>query len=86
MTTRTSSKTVTFAHAFTLDGLDAAVPAGSYVVDTDEETIDGLSFIAWRRTATRIYVPVGGATEGHAIDPSDLAASLFQDAASPAAV
>ena len=80
MTTRTTSKTVTFAHPFTLEGIEGVVPAGSYVVDTDEETIDSVSFVAWRRTTTLIHVPVGGATQTYAIDPEDLEASLFTDA------
>ncbi len=81
MTTRTTSKTVTFTHPFTLEGVEGVVPAGSYVVDTDEETIDSVSFVAWRRTTTLIHVPFGGATQTRAIDPEDLDASLFADAA-----
>lgn len=84
MTTRTSSKTVTFRHPFALEGVDGIVPAGSYVVDTDEETIDSVSFIAWRRTSTLIRVPVSGATQTYAIDPEDLEASLFADASAVA--
>ena len=35
-------------------------PAGAYEVVTDEETIEGLSFEAFRRVATMIKVPAEG--------------------------
>ena len=49
MTTRTSSKTVTFAHPFLLKGVDRILGAGDYRVVTDEELIEELSFSAYRR-------------------------------------
>src|SRR5690348_5954080 len=52
MISRTISKTVTFARPFRLDGLNAIQPAGSYVVETDEELLQALSFPAYRRTDT----------------------------------
>jgi hypothetical protein len=57
MSLRTTSKTVTFARPFSLDGLDETQPAGSYTVQTDEEPIEGLSFLAFRRVATVIFSP-----------------------------
>jgi hypothetical protein len=57
MTARTHRKLVTFAQPFLLRAIDAVVPAGTYNVDTDEELIDGLSFLAYRRTATWIHLP-----------------------------
>ena len=84
MTTRTSNKTVTFARPFLLDGVDRTLPAGAYRVTTDEELIEGLSFPAYRRTATMIFLPVGGphsaAVEMVTIDPLDLAAAQNRDA------
>lgn len=58
MSLRTTSKTVTFARSFSLDGLDETQPAGSYTVQTDEEPIEGLSFLAYRRVATVIFLPL----------------------------
>jgi hypothetical protein len=80
--TRTARKTVTFAHPFALAGIDGVLPAGTYDVDTDEELIDGVSFLAWRRVATMIHVSRDGATQVHPIDPADLTASLLNDASS----
>jgi hypothetical protein len=85
MTMRTSRKTVTFRHPFLLSGMDAAQPAGSYTVETNEELLEGLSFPAWRRTATVILLrPQAGAAgprEDLDIDPSELEAAQEGDAA-----
>ena len=56
MTIRTSSKTVVFTRPFSLTGVDEVLPAGSYVVQTDEELIEGLSFLSYRRIATAIIL------------------------------
>ena len=45
MDRRTSRRTVTFARPFSLRGIDGVQPAGTYVVETDEELIQGLSFM-----------------------------------------
>ncbi|WP_377805842.1 hypothetical protein ABNQ38_04180 [Azospirillum sp. A29] len=55
--TRTTSRTVTFAHPFALSGVDGVQPAGSYIVETDEELIDSLSFPVYRRSATWLRLP-----------------------------
>jgi hypothetical protein len=80
MTTRTDHRTVTFTQPFHLDGIDGLQPAGAYLVDTDEETIDELSFVAWRRMATSIHISRNGTTQVFRIDPVDLDASLMRDA------
>ena len=59
MTERTRSKTVTFQHPFRLSGADDLQPAGRYVVESDYETIEGLSFPAFRRVSTVIRLPGG---------------------------
>jgi hypothetical protein len=58
MTLRTTSKVITFVHPFALPGLDHAQPSGAYTVPTDEEPIEGLSFLAYRRVATLIFLPL----------------------------
>jgi hypothetical protein len=60
MTIRSRREIVTFKHPFRIRGLDRPLPAGAYEVVTDEETIEGLSFEAFRRVATMIKVPVEG--------------------------
>ena len=81
MTTRTTSKTVTFARQFTLKGVDRILPAGNYRVVTDEELIEELSFPVYRRVSTMIFVPANSASsvEMVAIDPQDLEAAQERD-------
>jgi len=57
MMTRTTRKTVTFKRPFTMSAIDKVQPSGTYTVDTDEELIDGLSFLAYRRVATLLHLP-----------------------------
>jgi hypothetical protein len=79
MTTRTDRRTVTFTQPFHLDGIDGLQPPGAYLVDTDEETIDELSFIAWRRIATMIHIRRNGTDQVFRIDPVELDAGLMRD-------
>jgi hypothetical protein len=51
---RTTRKSVTFSRPFELAGVDEKFDAGTYIVETREEMIEGLSFIAYRRVATTI--------------------------------
>ena len=84
MTLRTTSRTITFAQPFSLDGLDETQPAGSYTIQTDEEPIKGLSFLAYRRVATVIFLPVphrgAGSFQAIPVTPEDLEAALVRDA------
>ncbi len=80
MTTRTTRKTVTFARPFSLKGIEGTQPAGAYDVDTDEELIDDLSFLAYRRVATMIHLRTDGATQIYRVDPVELDARLLRDA------
>jgi hypothetical protein len=86
MTLRTSTKTVTFQRPFCVKGVDRLLPPADYRVVTDEELIKGLSFSAYHRVATAIFVPApsGSAVEMVTIDPLDLAAALDRDTAMPA--
>jgi hypothetical protein len=82
MNTRTDRKTLTFKHPFCLKGIDRTLPAGAYQVMTDEQLIEGLSFLAYRRLSTMMVVPGKQASsiEMVTIDPLDLQAALDQDA------
>jgi hypothetical protein len=82
MTTRTTRKTVTFLHPFTLKGVDRTLSPGAYQTVTDEELIDGLSFPAYRRTSTMMFVRSrrGSSVEMVTIDPLDLQAAQDRDA------
>ena len=54
MDQRTTRHTLTFAKPFTIDGAEREQPAGAYEIEFDEEQIDGISFLAYRRVATRL--------------------------------
>ncbi len=79
MPTRMLSRTVTFRRPFVLEGFERVEPAGTYTVDTEEESLDDVSFVAWKRCATVMHVTHGGATEYVRIDPEDLRKALLRD-------
>lgn len=83
MAIRTTSRAVTFHRPFVLDGFDEELPAGTYVVDTDEELLEGLSFPAYRRVATLIHLEAHtgrpGLRQTLTIDPASLDAALARD-------
>ena len=84
MTVRTSRKTVTFTRPFSLSGIDEVQPAGTYTVETDEELLPGLSFPAYRRVATLIFLRSRGGSavveEVANINPLELQAAQERDA------
>ena len=83
MTMRTTDQTVSFQRPFLLKGVDRELPPADYRVVTEEEFIEGLSFAAYRRVSTVIFVPApyGGGIEMVTIDPSDLDAAQNRDTA-----
>jgi len=76
---RTTRETVTFDNPFLLMAVDGLQPAGIYTIDIDEELIEGLSFLAYRRVATTIYLPLHqghqGSVQAVRVDPRELAAA-----------
>jgi hypothetical protein len=84
MPERTAHSSVTFLHPFSLVGLDGVQPAGTYTIETVEETLDNLSFVAYRRVSTTIVVPAVGIPTRQrqvvTIDPRDLEAAQKRDA------
>lgn len=84
-TTRMNKKLVTFEHPFLLDEVEKELPAGDYTVETEEESIDGLTFLAFRRVETTLIVrpAIGkrGQTHFFTIDPQGLDLALERDAA-----
>ena len=83
MTLRTHRETLTFAHPFTLSGVEDVQAPGPYTVQTDEELIDGLSFLAYRRVATVIFLPLRhggpGSLQAIPVDPRELTDALEGD-------
>lgn len=83
MTERTTQSTVRFSSDVNLPGWDEPLPAGEYRVDHDEESIDDLSRMAWRRTGTFIHLPAIGSRsltrQMLPITQADLDAALEKD-------
>lgn len=55
--TRSRRETVLFKHPFRIASVERLLPAGSYEVVTDEESMEGLSFPSFRPVATMMMVP-----------------------------
>jgi L-alanine-DL-glutamate epimerase-like enolase superfamily enzyme len=83
MTERSLCTRVTFAHPFEIAGMDGIQPAGPYDLETVEEPIDGLSFLAYRRIATTITPAIthqsARTRQCSTIDPDDLAEAQRRD-------
>ena len=83
MTTRTTRSTLSFKSPFRLAELDEIQPPGDYLLDTDEEMIDAMSRIAWRRVATFLHLPAsakpGNSGELVSVNPAGLDAALLKD-------
>ena len=82
MTKRTTTTTVTFRKAFVLTGFNESFTAGDHVVETDEESVEGLSFLAFQRVLTLLHVRRNNAPAMTvSVDPADLDAALKRDRA-----
>jgi hypothetical protein len=83
MSMRTTHSIVHFSASFALRGVAEIQPPGDYAVDEDEELIDGISWLAYRRIATFIHLPAIASNNRKsqliAIDPAELEAALQQD-------
>jgi hypothetical protein len=49
MDERVTSRVITFVYPFSLKGIDGELPSGSYTLETVEELIANVSFLAYRR-------------------------------------
>lgn len=56
MKSRTTRKTILFMEPFSLRGCGQTLEPGVYLVETDEELLEGLSFVAYQRTKTFIHL------------------------------
>jgi hypothetical protein len=83
MSIRTKHTIVRFSAPFALRGVDEIQPSGDYAIDEDEELIDGISWLAYRRVATFIHLPAVGSNSRTSqlitIDHAELEAALQQD-------
>jgi hypothetical protein len=82
MTVRTTRTTISFSRPFKLKDLDDIQPAGDYLLDTDEELIEGVSRLAYRRIAT-LHLPSTSRpqsrTEVVSVSRAELDAALEKD-------
>jgi hypothetical protein len=86
MLSRTTTRTVTFLMPFSIAAANQELAAGAYLVETDEELIQELSFPAYRRVATFLRIPQGRAPSGRLhsvpVDQGELEAALARDVVS----
>lgn len=84
MAKRTTQVIARFSEPFELPGVDKPQPAGDYRIDHDEESVEGVSWIAWRRVGSFIHLPgigVRSSTRQMApIDAADLKGVIEKDA------
>ncbi len=85
MTVRTSTKTVTFRRPFVLADMDEVLPPGDYTVETDEELVPGVAFVAYRRVSVAVHLtsPSGNPAQTRLVvlHPRELDAALLRDGA-----
>jgi hypothetical protein len=83
VSTRTKRSIVRFSAPFALPGIDEMQPPGDYAVDSDEEPIEGISWLAYRRVATFIHLPAieSSSRIGRmvAVEPAALDTALQRD-------
>lgn len=79
MNTRSTRSTVKFFQPFTLRGQSEVLPAGDYELLVEEELLQGLSFLAYRKTATYLIVAGKGRTEMKEISGNDLEDLIMRD-------
>ena len=83
MTIRTTRTTVSFSSPFTLHNLRGVQPAGEYVVFVDDELIEGLPRMAYRRLVTLFQTPaICGSQvpiQSFSISQTELDAALMKD-------
>lgn len=85
MTSRSTASTVTFLNPFRIGGYNDLLPPGSYEITVEEEQLEHVSFVAYRRTATYLEVRSGpGRVEMRAIEERDLADAMRIDRAKSA--
>ncbi|GGB62347.1 hypothetical protein GCM10011316_37850 [Roseibium aquae] len=82
MSARSTRSTVKFFHPFSLNGQSEVLPAGDYEIIVEEELLESMSFLAYRKTATYLIVTGHGRTEMREISGDDLEAVLSRDRSS----
>jgi hypothetical protein len=72
-----------FKHGFILSAFDKPQPPGTYRLVTVDNEIDGLSFVAYRRTSTVLHLPALSSNayrhQAYEVDRDELEAALRTD-------
>jgi hypothetical protein len=80
---RTTSKVISFEKPFKLKGWATTLPAGDYQVEIEEERLEAVSFVAHRRVAVFLHLPVQQGKPGQrqtvCLPPEEFAALLLKD-------
>ncbi|HAT87058.1 MAG TPA: hypothetical protein DCS30_14565 [Rhizobiales bacterium] len=83
MKNKLTKSVVHLKHEFSLPKSEQLYPPGDYNISYEEELIEGISWLAYRRKATFIEIPSIGTsktrTEQHAIDFDELTAIMEWD-------
>ena len=83
MIARITQSTVHFGAPFSLSGVGRVLPPGDYTLAEDDELVEGLPWLAYRRVAVFLYLPdtsSGGKPDQPVlIDYSQLATARRQD-------
>jgi hypothetical protein len=82
LVTRVRADTVTFGRPFFLQKVNRELPAGSYAIETDEESLEDISTLAFRRVGVRLFVPrIEGRSDDEmwTIRPQDFDAVVAND-------
>ena len=83
MTIKTTHTTISFAEPFTIRNIEEIQPPGEYTVIADDELIEGISRIAYRRVATLLQTPSLSAPQTKSqlfsVSQADLDAALLKD-------
>lgn len=84
MPVRSTERTLIFRRPFRLSAVDEVLPSGQYRIVTEEEPLEGLSFAAWQRVRTLLFLPAnslpGRAREVVPVDFNELEAAQAADA------
>jgi hypothetical protein len=83
MSIRSIERTLSFRRPFSLSAVDEPIPSGRYRVITEQGPKEGLSFAAWQRVRTLLFLPAnslpGKARQVVPVDPNELEAAHAAD-------
>ena len=60
MSERITEDEIVFRHPFRVPQLEVDLPPGTYRITIEEQPIESLSFLAYRRVGTQLHIPAIG--------------------------